>query len=89
MTKRQALDPQKGAGFYDMPKQPELEPEREDPVKSRGVGLKTSEWARFDAIAAELGETRHAVAMFALKDFLRRWDAGEIQTKSKPSLPKI
>ena len=65
------------------------EPDAKDEVKSSGVGLRESEWAKVDAIAAELGQTRHKVAAYALRDFLRRWDAGEIQTETKPSLPGL
>ncbi len=66
--------------------QPEEKPD--DPAQSFGVGLRRSEWLRFDEIAAELGQTRHAVALWALRDFLKRWDAGEIRTQTRPSLPK-
>lgn len=85
---RKGLDPKESAGLFkktESEQQPQAKPT--DEVKSSGVGLRESEWAKIDAIAAELGQTRHSVAAYALRDFLRRWDAGEIRTETKPSLP--
>jgi hypothetical protein len=91
MVKRQSVDPEKEVTLYTTPEKPEPEKPLEakkpkDPAQSFGVGLKESEWARFDKIATELGQTKHAVALWALRDFLRRWDAGEIKTQTKRSL---
>ena len=61
----------------------------EDRVKARGIGLKRSEWERIDEIAKEMGIKPHAVALWALKDFLRRYDAGEIQTVTQKTLPGL
>ena len=63
--------------------------EPEDKVTSFGIGLKKSEWKRIDEIAHSLGMTKHGVAMWALKDFLRRYDAGEIQTVTQRTLPGL
>jgi hypothetical protein len=57
--------------------------EAKDPVMPVGIGLKTSEWARMGEIAQDLDTTRHALAMWALRDFLRRYESGEIKTKSE------
>ena len=73
-----------------MGKQPDLiETKPADPVESTGVGLRTSEWKRLEKIANELGETRHAVAAYAIRDFIRRYEAGEIQTETRPTLPRL
>ena len=61
----------------------------QDPVTAKGIGLRASEWAQFEAIAEEMGSNRHAVAAWALRDFLKRYEAGEIQTVKKPTLPGL
>lgn len=60
---------------------------QEDKIKPKGIGLRQSEWTRFDAIAAELGMKPHALAMWALRDFMGRYERGEIKTETKKSLP--
>ena len=57
--------------------------EAKDPVMPVGIGIKTSEWARMGEIAQDLDITRHALAMWALRDFIRRYDAGEIETRTE------
>jgi hypothetical protein len=86
---RKELDPKESAGLFKKtePEQPQDADQPKDEVKSYGVGLRESEWKQYEAIAAELGQTKHKVAAYALRDFLRRWEAGEIQTETKPSLP--
>ncbi len=90
MTKRTPLDPKKAA---DMFSKTEIEQPQDEilknPVKAYGVGLRVSEWQQIETIAGEMGMTKHALAAYALKDFLKRWDAGEIQTETKPSLPEL
>jgi hypothetical protein len=63
--------------------------EKEDPVKAIGIGLKESEWEKMGEIADDLLMTRHALAMYALRDFMSRYDTGEIKTQTKPSLPPL
>ena len=65
------------------------EPEAKDEVKSHGVGLRESEWQQIEAIADEMGITKHAVAAYALRYFLKSYTAGEIQTSTKRSLPDM
>ena len=48
-----------------------------DPVKSYGVGLRVSQWARFASIANELGTSYHDLAVYILTDFMTRWEKGE------------
>ena len=65
----------------------ELEPEPvKDKIKVRGVGLRTSEWARLDAIAKELNMKAHALSLWTLRDFIKRYEAGEIATKQSKKL---
>jgi hypothetical protein len=70
------------------PEQPQEE-KPEDPVKPRGIGLRESEWQRLEEIAGELGMTAHAVAMYAIRDFVRRFEKGEIRTETKRALPGL
>ena len=58
-----------------------------DPVRPRGIGLKTFQWKRLEEIAGETGTTAHNVAIWAVRDFLKRWAAGKIRTKTKKHLP--
>jgi hypothetical protein len=60
-----------------------------DPIKSRGVGLRESEWAEIEGIADELNTTPHGLAVYAIRDFLTRYKAGEIETKTQKTLPGL
>ena len=60
-----------------------------NPIKVHGVGIRESEWQQLEAIAGEMGITKHALAAYAVKDFLKRWEAGEIQTKKRSYLPGL
>ena len=89
---RKGLDPKKEASLFEKTEsaQPQESPAKpKDEVKSYGVGLRESEWLQIEAIAAEMSITKHAVAAYALKDFLKRWDAGEIETQARPSFPDL
>ena len=94
MAKRETLDPEKEAEHYKnkanqtQPTQeaPAFEePPEKDKVESYGVGLRKSEWQRYDEIAAEMQMTKHGVALFALRYFLKQYDAGEVETGTKPT----
>jgi len=61
----------------------------EDFVKARGVGLAASEWAEFDKVAKELDMNPHALRVYALRYFMQRYQAGDIQTKKVTALPDI
>jgi hypothetical protein len=55
-----------------------------DPVKPRGIGLRLSEWQRLAAIGQELGgQKANRLAAWAIRDFMRRFEAGEIETKTE------
>ena len=88
--KRVELDADEAAQYFEnndqaTPTAPQkAAPEFDNPVGSFGVDLRASEWQRLDAIAAEMGETRHKVAAEALRSFLKQYKSGEIQTVNKP-----
>jgi predicted transcriptional regulator len=44
-----------------------------------GVYLSRSHKARIDAIADELGVARHSLMQWAVLDFIKRYDAGEVK----------
>jgi len=61
---------------------PKATPEPEAPKKKQqykpvSVGLTAEELTRLMAIAAELGQPRHAVLKYAVIDFIKRYEAGE------------
>jgi len=57
------------------------------PTITKGVGLKESEWAELQDIAAELGITQHAISAYALRHFLKQYRTGNIPLENKPTLP--
>jgi hypothetical protein len=61
--------------------QEEAELDRTLPV---GVGLKASEVAAIDEIAAELGVARNALLRWAVRYFLSEYRAGRAQPDAKP-----
>jgi hypothetical protein len=88
--KRTELGADEGAEFFEpynqeAPTSPQPAAlEFDDPLGSFGEGLRASEWQRLDAITAEMGVTRHKVEAWALRSFLKQYEAGEIQTVKKP-----
>lgn len=49
-----------------------------------GVALTREELTRISEIAKELGQSRHAILQYAIRDFIRRYDQGERpQTEAK------
>lgn len=56
---------------------PQGEPPAEDKMMPIGVGLLHSEGERLKEIAAELGTNRHKLLLFIVRDFMRRYEAGE------------
>jgi hypothetical protein len=61
--------------------------EQPDRVKPRGIGLRESEWNRLEEIAGELSSNVHSLAQWALRDFIERYDAGDLPITQKPTLP--
>ena len=62
-----------------------------DLVKSRGIGLKISEWQEIDQIADELGWKSGEVLLYAVRYFLKKWHDGEIETTTRTTkeLPEL
>jgi LDH2 family malate/lactate/ureidoglycolate dehydrogenase len=64
-----------------------------DIIKSRGVGLKQSEWAEIDQIAAELDTTPHSIAAYGVRYFLKAWREGKVKpqthVKKTQTLPDL
>ena len=59
---------------------------KSDPIVSKGVGLRKSEWAEVKQIAAGMGTTYHALAVYGLRYFLQEYKAGKIKTETKQTL---
>lgn len=54
-----------------------------DTVRSRGVGLKQSEWEEIEQIADTLGMKPYALAAYAIRYFLKHWHEGKIKTQTR------
>lgn len=50
--------------------------DKNNPIVSKGVGLRADTWAKFSDIAAQLGTGYHDLAVWVLQDFIARWEAG-------------
>lgn len=50
---------------------------KRDKLNPVGVALDFEELARLDQIAQELSQSRHAVLLYAVRDFIRRYGQGE------------
>jgi hypothetical protein len=62
-------------------KKKDKNPEKVNPV---GVALSKEELGYLEGIAGELGQSRHAVIQYAIKDFIKRYEQGERpKTKTK------
>jgi len=59
------------------------EPPPQDIIAAQGVGLKLSEWAVLDAIAADLEMKPHAIRVYAIRYFLAQYKAGKIQPQTR------
>jgi hypothetical protein len=57
-----------------------------DMVKTRGVGLRSSEWAEIEAQAQRLNMNSHALAVVLIRYGLAQLQAGKIKTKSQITL---
>jgi len=59
--------------------------EKEPKAKSSplSVYLTTEEKEKLAGIAKDLGESTHAIMQFAMREFLRRYDAGEYEIKTE------
>jgi len=59
--------------------------EKPNPVS---VGLDQEDLTSLEEIAEELGQSRHAVMRFAIRDFIRRYEAGERPKTKKVTITK-
>ncbi len=55
----------------------------DDIIKTRGLGLRLSEWEEVDKIAAEMEVKPHGVLTFAVRYFLKHWREGRIKIKTE------
>ena len=87
--KRAELDADEAAQYFEHSNPatqpaPEMAPVAlDDPEISFGVDLRASEWQRLDAIAAEMGVTRHQAAAWAVRTFLKQHNTEGNQTVKK------
>ena len=65
----------------------EPKPAEADPIRPRGIGLRVSEWKRLTQIGQELGMKPHALVMVIIRDWVKRYEAGEIKTETGRRLP--
>ena len=72
--------------IFKRTEQPGQEPEQPNPVKARGVGLRQSEWWEMEGIAEEFGMTVHELSVYAIRYFLNKFHAGEVQTETRKTL---
>lgn len=88
MTKKiPQLDQDEMANLFKRTEPKPVEEGGKDRQKVRTVGMKTSEFKRIDEIAQELGVKPHALMVFAIRDFIRRYDSGERpKTSTKTTL---
>ena len=49
----------------------------DDPIQSKGIGLRESDWAKFAAMADAVGTNYHDLAVYVISDFMARWERGE------------
>lgn len=61
----------------------------DDPITSRGLGLRASEWAEVDRIAAEWNITPHALTVMGVRYFLQQLAAGNIETETRTETKTI
>ena len=64
---------------------------QDDIIRSRGVGLKISEWNEIEKISRDLDITPHAVAAYGVRYFLKAWQEGKIKTETRKTknLPEL
>lgn len=64
----------KSTGLDDIFRKTEKPAGEPNPV---GVVLTAEELGQLDSIAREMGVSRHKILQYAVRDLLRRWEAGE------------
>jgi len=61
----------------------------DSPVITSGLGLRQNEWQELEDAGAEFGLSRHGMTAYAVRYFLAKYRAGEIEIESKPTLPGL
>ena len=56
--------------------------------KPLSVYLTLEEKARLEEIAQEIGQSKHAIMQFSIREFLRRYDAGEYEIQTEKVIKK-
>lgn len=59
-----------------------------DKTVSRGVGLYRDEWTELEKISKEHNATLHAIAVYAIRYFLKQYHAGKIKLQKEQRLGK-
>ncbi|MBT7121903.1 MAG: hypothetical protein HN948_02715 [Clostridia bacterium] len=59
------------------------------PVTTSGLGLRVNEWQELEDMGAAFGLSRHGMTAYAVRYFLAKYRAGEIELESKPRLPGL
>ena len=81
------------ANLFARTEEPQKEAEPAGPergeYKTYGIGMYENEWKRLEEIAAEVGQTRHKLAQYAIRKFIRDYEAGDIETETRPKLPGL
>ena len=70
-------------GLFDKTASPATASKAKDIIKARGVGLKESEWAEIESIAAAMGQTMHYVSAELLRAGLEQYRTGKLKPKTK------
>jgi hypothetical protein len=52
------------------------------------IGLSHADISALERIAEELGQSRHAVMLYAIREFIRRYDSGEKPKTKKVTITK-
>lgn len=60
---------------------------RADKTRALGIGLKESEIAALDSIAAATGFARNALCRRAIRDFIKAYERGEINLSELEDVP--
>ena len=89
MAKRAELDPKESAGLFSKTESEQPQDDRSDPIVASGIGLRESEWVKIDEISSAMGIKKHAVTVYAVRYFLKDWEAGKIKTETRQSLPGL
>lgn len=88
MAKRPTVKPDDLANYFakTAPTQAEPKPGKVSPVS---VALSREELERLTAMAAEINVSRHALLLYIIRDYMRRWQAGERPRKRTKTIEEL